>query len=188
MPSLTKDPSTWHPAQAPAPIKLKGQYVTLEPLSATNHANSLWQALKGHDEVWTYLGDAPYAREEELTQALLTKETGATARFFAILPAEQPEAKGYASLMRFDPPNGVIEAGNILFAPTLQRTPAATETIYLLARHIFEDLGYRRFEWKCNALNLPSRRAAERYGFTYEGTFRQHMIVKGQNRTPTTPG
>jgi RimJ/RimL family protein N-acetyltransferase len=84
--------------------------------------------------------------------------------------------------MRIDAPNGVIEVGNVMFSPSLQRTAAATETMYLMAKYIFEDLGYRRYEWKCNALNLPSRRAAERLGFTYEGVFRQHMIIKGKNR------
>jgi RimJ/RimL family protein N-acetyltransferase len=84
--------------------------------------------------------------------------------------------------MRMDPVNGVIEVGNVLFSPSLQRTPAATEAMYLMARHIFEVLGYRRYEWKCNALNLPSQRAAKRLGFTYEGTFLQHMIIKGKNR------
>jgi RimJ/RimL family protein N-acetyltransferase len=84
--------------------------------------------------------------------------------------------------MRMDPANGVAEVGNLLYSPTLQRTPAATEAMFLMARYIFEELGYRRYEWKCNALNQPSRRAAERLGFTFEGIFRQHMIVKGQNR------
>ena len=183
MSPLNNDLSNWQPVAAPAPITLQGQWVTLEPLSASRHTFSLWQATQGHDEVWTYLGDSPYPNESTLAQALATKESGPAARFFAILPANSPtEAKGYASLMRFDPANGVIEVGNILYSPALQRTPAATETIYLLARYVFEDLGYRRFEWKCNAANLPSRRAAERYGFQYEGIFRQHMIVKGQNR------
>jgi RimJ/RimL family protein N-acetyltransferase len=84
--------------------------------------------------------------------------------------------------MRMDPANGVIEVGNVMFSPALQRTPAATEAMFLMARHIFEDLGYRRYEWKCNAANLPSQNAARRLGFLYEGLFRQHMIVKGRNR------
>jgi RimJ/RimL family protein N-acetyltransferase len=110
------------------------------------------------------------------------KETGEAARFFAIVPTATGTAAGYASYMRMDPANGVIEVGNVMFSPSLQRTPAATEAMYRMARHIFDDLGYRRYEWKCNALNLPSQRAAKRLGFTYEGTFRQHMIVKGRNR------
>jgi RimJ/RimL family protein N-acetyltransferase len=97
-------------------------------------------------------------------------------------PDDTPKAVGVASLMRMDLPNRVIEVGNILFTTALQRTPAATEAMYLLARYVFEDLGFRRYEWKCNGLNAPSRRAAERLGFIYEGTFRQHMIVRGRNR------
>ncbi len=101
--------------------------------------------------------------------------------FFATISAEIGAAAGYASFMRMDPANGVIEVGNILLSPALQRTTAATEAMYLMARHVF-DLGYRRYEWKCNAANLPSRRAAERLGFTFEGIFRQHMVIKGRNR------
>jgi RimJ/RimL family protein N-acetyltransferase len=132
--------------------------------------------------VWDWLADGPYAREEELERALAEKETGSAARFYALLPSETAQAAGYASLMRMDPANGVIEVGNILYSPALQRTPAATEAMYLLASYVFDELGYRRYEWKCNALNLPSRRAAIRLGFTLEGVFRQHMVVKGQNR------
>ena len=102
--------------------------------------------------------------------------------FFALVPKSSGRAQGYASYMRIDPANGVIEVGNILLAPSLQRTTAATEAMYLMAKHVFEDLGYRRYEWKCNAKNEPSMRAALRLGFTYEGIFRQHMVVKGENR------
>jgi RimJ/RimL family protein N-acetyltransferase len=172
----------WQPVPLPAPVTRAGRWVTLEPLSAAKHAHDLWNAVNGHDEVWTWLGDGPYARAEDLAAALAAKETGAAARFFAILPASSSVAAGYASLMRMDPANGVIEVGNVMFSPGLQRTPAATETMYLMARYVFEELGYRRYEWKCNALNLPSRRAAERLGFTFEGIFRQHMVIKGQNR------
>jgi RimJ/RimL family protein N-acetyltransferase len=136
----------------------------------------------GHDEVWRWLGDGPYLSEDALAEALAAKETSASAQFFAIVPRPDSVALGYASLMRMDPANGVIEVGNVMFSPALQRTPAATEAMYLMARYIFDELGYRRYEWKCNALNLPSRRAAERFGFTFEGIFRQHMVVKGQNR------
>jgi RimJ/RimL family protein N-acetyltransferase len=182
---MPNDLSNWKPVSLPAPITLTGHWVTLEPLSA-RHAHSLWQAVHGHDEVWTWLGDGPYGSEQELAAALASKETGLAARFFVIVPkaapGSTPAAAGYASLMRMDPLNGVIEVGNVMFSPALQRTPAATETMFLMARYIFEELGYRRYEWKCNALNLPSRRAAERLGFTFEGIFRQHMIVKGQSR------
>jgi RimJ/RimL family protein N-acetyltransferase len=151
-------------------------------LSAERHGKALSRAVLGHDEVWRWLSDGPYAREEDLAEALAAKETGTAARFFAIVPAETEAAVGYASLMRIDPANGVIEVGNVMFSPALQRTPSATEAMYLMARYVFEELGYRRYEWKCNAVNLPSRRAAERLGFTFEGVFRQHMVIKGQNR------
>jgi RimJ/RimL family protein N-acetyltransferase len=172
----------WQASRLPAPVRLGGRWVTLEPLSVERHGHDLWFAVEGHDEVWTWLGDGPYAREDDLVADLKRKEMGTAASFFAILPASTGRAAGYASFMRIDAPNGVIEVGNVMFSPELQRTRAATEAIYLMARHAFEDLGYRRYEWKCNALNLPSQRAARRFGFTYEGTFRQHMIVKGQNR------
>lgn len=164
---------------------MQGRFVRLEPLSAAQHGSAIWQSVQDHDEVWDYLGDGPYASEESLREALLAKETGSAARFFAIIPLTGPhanEAAGYASLMRIDSQNGVIEVGNVLFSPRLQRTPAATEAMYLMARYIFDDLGYRRYEWKCNALNLPSRRAADRLGFTFEGIFRQHMVIKRRNR------
>jgi len=182
MPQSQINLAHWQPAPLPSPVTLAGRWVTLEPLSASRHAAALWQAVKEHDAVWDWLADGPYASEADLAAALSLKETGAAARFFAIVPVETRLAAGYASFMRMDPANGVIEVGNVMFSPSLQRTPAATEAMFLMARHVFEDLGYRRYEWKCNALNLPSQRAARRLGFTYEGTFRKHMVVKGQNR------
>ncbi len=154
----------------------------LQPLDAELHTADLWGAVQGHDDIWDYLGDGPYASEAELHRALEEKQAGASAVFFALLTESNGRTEGYASYMRMDPANGVLEVGNILMAPSLQKTTAATEAMYLMARHVFEDLGYRRYEWKCNASNAPSRRAAQRYGFTFEGIFRQHMIVKGRNR------
>jgi RimJ/RimL family protein N-acetyltransferase len=174
--------SNWQPRAIPSPQSLQGQYVNLVPLSAEMHTADLWRGVKGHDELWNYLADGPFASEAEMRQALEQKTAGTTAVFLAIVPRSSERAEGYASYMRMDPTNGVIEVGNILMTPSLQRTTAATEAMYLMARHIFEDLGYRRYEWKCNANNAPSRRAALRYGFTFEGIFRKHMIVKGQNR------
>lgn len=182
---MPEDLSQWRGVPPPTSVTLEGRFVRLEPLSAEKHTASIWQAVWGHDEVWDYLGDGPYAYERDLHDAILAKETGNAARFFAIVPVtgqNAGEAVGYASLMRIDTLNGVIEVGNVLFSPILQRTPAATESMYLMARYVFDELGYRRYEWKCNALNQPSRRAADRLGFTFEGIFRQHMIVKGCNR------
>jgi RimJ/RimL family protein N-acetyltransferase len=109
-------------------------------------------------------------------------ETSTDPLYFTLVPTEDERPRGVASYMRITPELGVIEIGHIWFGVPLQRTTAATEAIYLLMRHVFDDLGYRRVEWKCNALNAPSRRAAERFGFTFEGVFRKHMVVKGRNR------
>lgn len=156
--------------------------MSLVPLNAERHTADLWRAVQGHDEVWDYLSDGPFNSEADLRRAIEQKQAGAAAAFVAIVPKASGKAAGYASYMRMDPANGVIEVGNILMTPSLQRTTAATEAMYLMARHIFEDLGYRRYEWKCNANNEPSRRAALRYGFIFEGIFRKHMIIKGRNR------
>jgi RimJ/RimL family protein N-acetyltransferase len=169
----------------PRPLVLRGRYVTLEPLDANRHTGAIWDAVRGHDEVWRWLSDGPYESEADLYTALAHKQASTNAVFLAILPEQnQPlsAAAGYASYMRIEPDHGVIEVGNILLSPCLQRTRAATEAMYLMARHVFEDLGYRRYEWKCNAQNEPSRQAALRLGFSFEGIFRQHMVIKDCNR------
>ncbi|MBS1803208.1 MAG: GNAT family N-acetyltransferase [Acidobacteria bacterium] len=176
------DLASWKPVALPNPQRLAGQFVHLAPLRAERHVAELWKGVEGHDEVWDYLSDGPYGSEAELRSALEAKESGSSAVFLTIIPVSSASVEGYASYMRMDPANGVIEVGNIMMTPSLQKTTAATEAMYLMARHIFEDLGYRRYEWKCNANNVPSRRAALRYGFTFEGIFRQHMIIKGRNR------
>lgn len=184
----------WKPVQPPRPVILRGRTVTLEPLDADRHSAAIWNTVRGHDEVWTWLADGPYAGESGLRTALAEKQASQNAVFLAILPAPEGQlakspdvpgpdrAAGYASYMRPDPAHGVVEVGNILLSPGLQRTTAATEAMYLMARHVFEDLGYRRYEWKCNAENEPSRRAALRLGFSFEGIFRQHMVIKDRNR------
>lgn len=158
-----------------------GRIATLEPLDAELHAADLWGHVESRDEVWQYLFDGPYPSEATFTADIAEKQAATDRIFYAIIPEEIGAAAGYASFMRMDPAHGVIEVGNILLSPALQRTTAATEAMYLMARHVFE-LGYRRYEWKCNAENLPSRQAALRLGFTYEGIFRQHMVAKGRNR------
>jgi len=165
----------------PCPVTLRGRTVTLEPLNAERHAAALWSAVQGHDEVWTWLGDGPYPSEAALTLSLAAKQAATDAVFLALVPADTATATGYASYMRIEPAHGVVEVGNILLAPSFFHTTAATEAMYLMADYIFA-LGYRRYEWKCNALNLPSRRAALRLGFAFEGIFRQHMVIKGQSR------
>ena len=182
MSAPTPTPLHWRPVLPPAPVTLHGRYVTLEPLSADRHAAALWRALQGHNELWQWLFDGPFATESSFRQAILEKQNATAAVFLAIVPAASGQAEGWASLMRAEPAHGVVEVGNILFAPALQRTAAATEAMYLMAGHVFDGLGYRRYEWKCNAENLPSRRAAKRLGFTFEGIFRQHMVVKDRSR------
>jgi RimJ/RimL family protein N-acetyltransferase len=164
------------------PTTLRGRSVTLEPLVAERHTAALWEAVRGHDELWTWLADGPFSTESELREAIAQKQAGTAAVFLAVVPAATGKAAGYASYMRIEPAQGVIEVGNILLSPSLQRTTAATEAMYLMAAHAFDDLGYRRYEWKCNALNEPSRRAALRLGFIFEGIFRQHMVIKDRNR------
>jgi RimJ/RimL family protein N-acetyltransferase len=177
-----QDLKDWKGALPPAPLTLQGRYVTLEPLDAQQHTAAIWRAVEGHDELWAWLPEGPFATEQELKATIERKQNAPGFVFLAIVPQATGQAAGWASLMRPDPANGVIEVGFILYSPALQRTREATETMYLMARHAFDDLGYRRYEWKCNALNEPSRRAAARLGFTFEGIFRQHMVVKGQNR------
>jgi RimJ/RimL family protein N-acetyltransferase len=180
------DPHTiltgWQPVPLPRREPMHGRTVTLEPLDAARHAPSLWQSVRGHDQVWQWLFDGPYANEDDFTAAIARKQADTDQIFYAIIPADIGAAAGYASYLRMEPAHGVIEVGNILLSPPLQRTTAATEAMYLMARHVFDELGYRRYEWKCNALNAPSRRAAQRLGFTFEGIFRQHMVIKGKNR------
>src|ERR1035437_7013867 len=172
----------WKPVPPPGPVTLRGRYVTLEPLDAGRHAAALWQEVRGQDELWTWLGEGPYATEGGRRRAIEEKQAATGAVFLAIVRVATGSAAGYASYMRIDPANGVVEVGNILLGPGLQRTTAATEAMYLMAGHVFDHLGYRRYEWKCDAENEPSRRAALRLGFTFEGIFRQHMVVKGRNR------
>ena len=182
MSAPTAEPLVWKPVLLPGPVTLRGRTVTLEPLNAERHAAALWEALRGHDELWTWLPYGPFATEFDLRRHIEEKQAATGFVFLAIVPAATGLAEGWASYMRMEPAHGVIEVGYVLFAPSLQRTAAATEAMFLMASHVFDQLGYRRYEWKCNAENLPSRRAAERLGFTFEGIFRQHMIVKGRNR------
>ena len=173
----------WKAVLPPRPVMMQGRYVRLEPLDADRHCTALWDAVRGNEEVWTWLSDGPHRSEPDLRRALAEKYASTDTLFFAMLPEGTPSsAAGYASYMRIEPAHGVVEVGNILLSPRLQRTRAATEAMYLMGRHIFDDLGYRRYEWKCNAQNEPSRRAALRLGFSFEGIFRQHMVIKDRNR------
>jgi RimJ/RimL family protein N-acetyltransferase len=128
------------------------------------------------------MGDGPFASFDAYQAAFVKKEKSVDPLFWAIVDNTTDLPVGQASYLRIEPAHRSIEVGNIIFSPALQRSPGATEAMYLMAQYAFDDLGYRRYEWKCNALNQPSRRAALRLGFTFEGAFRQHMIIKGRNR------
>ncbi|ETI26929.1 hypothetical protein G647_10028 [Cladophialophora carrionii CBS 160.54] len=135
-----------------------------------------------HEHLFTYLFDDPYPSLASFKEAVVTKSQAQDPLFFAMVDNTTSKPVGWASLMRIDTTHRVVEVGNILFSPQLQRTKAATEAMYLLAKYVFEELEYRRYEWKCDNLNGPSKRAAIRYGFTFEGVFRKHMVYKGRSR------
>ncbi len=177
------DLATWQPRPRPQRIALAGLYTRLEPLDPALHGESLFaqSMAEGAQARHAYLFESPMARapfEEWLQSRALSEDP----LFYAVVDAKTGHALGRQALMRMEPNHGGIELGNILWGPGMARTRLATEAFFLHACYVFETLGYRRFEWKCNALNAPSIRAAKRFGFRYEGTFRQHMVVKGQNR------
>jgi RimJ/RimL family protein N-acetyltransferase len=168
------------PARRPEAVVLEGRFGRVEKLEA-RHGAALWPALQDANATWAYMGYGPFADETAFRAWFAERPKLEDPYSYAIV---QPDGRavGIATLMEIRPAMRAIEVGNIVYAPALQRTPLATEAQYLLARYVFETLGNRRYEWKCNALNAPSRRAAERFGFTFEGLFRQHQIVKGRNR------
>jgi RimJ/RimL family protein N-acetyltransferase len=171
----------WQPVEAPARVALEGTSVRLEPLDPDAHGDSLHDA--GRDpRIWEYLPYGPFGERAAFDAYLGRMASTEDPLAYAIVEADSGRALGVATYLRIEPLHGVIEIGHIWMAPELQRTRPATEAIYLLARHVFDELGYRRLEWKCNALNAASCRAAERFGFTAEGVFRNHLVVKGRNR------
>ena len=176
---LPVDPT---PANPPGPVTLTGRYGSVTRLDAKRDVATLWQALHDHDEVWTYMaGYGPFADEAGFASWLAEREALKDPYYYSVRgPAGR--ALGLVTLMEIRPRMRVIEVGHIVYSPPLQRTRLGTETQYLLARYVFETLGNRRYEWKCDALNGRSRRAALRYGFVFEGILRQHMIAKGRNR------
>ncbi len=173
------------PARRPVRTVLEGRIIDVRPFDADLHAADLFARSHGDaasEALWAYLSVPPFPDLETFTRHYAEAARKDDPLMFALVDRASGRAVGHATYMRIEPAQRVIEVGNILFTPALQRSVAATEAMYLMARHVFEDLGYRRYEWKCNALNMPSRRAAERLGFSFEGIFRQHMIVKGHNR------
>ena len=174
------DPS---PARKPERRTFEGRSVRLEPLEPA-HARNLYAVTHGADaeDIWRYLFTGPYADFKDFEAYVAAGAKSADPLPWAVIDKASGKAVGALSLMRIDAANRVIEVGGITWGTPLQRTTGSTEAIYLLAKYVFDELGYRRFEWKCNDLNAPSRRAALRYGFAFEGVFRQHMIVKERNR------
>jgi RimJ/RimL family protein N-acetyltransferase len=181
----TGKPIDFGGATPPGHTVLSGQRVTLRPIDPEGDAGPLFAASHapaGDPRIWTYLYDGPYPDLESFRESLQEQAARHDYVFFTVAGAQDNRPLGIVAYLSIVPEHGVIEIGNIWFAPELQRTAAATETIFLLARHAFDDLGYRRLEWKCNALNEPSRGAAERFGFRFEGVFLNHRVVKDHNR------
>jgi RimJ/RimL family protein N-acetyltransferase len=171
----------WTPPPVPGPEVLEGHYARLERLAPARHAADLHTANRADDRIWDYLPYGPFAAEADYRAWAEGAAAQADPYFYAILDRATGRARGVASFLRITPAAGSIEVGHINLAPVLQGTRVATEAMFLLADWVFST-GYRRYEWKCDALNLPSRRAAERLGFSYEGIFRQATVVKGRNR------
>ena len=180
---MREDLSDWQPRPRPGRVVLEGRYCRLEPLDPVRHGDALFDAsmAPGAEERFRWLPEGPQDRAGY--QGWLERSARLEdPMFFAAIDRASGRAEGRQALMRIVPEHGVIEVGSILWGPRMARSRVATEAFFLHARYIFDDLGYRRFEWKCNELNQPSRRAAARFGFTYEGVFRQHMVVKGRSR------
>lgn len=175
------DAVQWVPPPRPERAPREGRYCRLEPLDPAQHLAALWESFREDREgrMFTYLAHGPYEREEDFAAWLHAAAAGADPLFFAIV--EKEAARGVAAYLRIMPDAGSIEVGHIAYAPRLQRTRAATEAMFLMMQWAFA-LGYRRYEWKCDLLNQPSRAAAERLGFTFEGIFRQALVYKGRNR------
>jgi len=171
----------WTPPPAPSGEVLEGRYAVLEPLDAETHAILLFRAYEGHDTLWDYMPYGPFHSAAQYHRWVRDTVSDPGHFFYAVRNLETGDFEGVASYLRINPATGSIEVGNINYSPALQRTRAATEAMALMMGWAF-DAGYRRYEWKCNALNMPSRAAGQRLGLSYEGVFRQHLVVKGRNR------
>ncbi len=174
----------WSPRPGPPRTPMQGRRCHLAPLDAATHASALHEAhsLDREGRNWTYLPYGPFRSVADYTSWVESVQSHEDPQFFAILEATTGRPIGTASYLRIEPAMGVIEVGHLAYSPALQRTPAATEAMYLMLRRAFDELGYRRYEWKCDSLNAPSVAAAKRLGFAFEGTFRQAVIVKGRSR------
>lgn len=178
-----RDLTAWKGAALPQRLVLEGRYVRLEPLDA-RHQGDLYATVMapGGEERFRYLPETPHT-DAPAFQAWMEKAiTSTDPMYFAVIDKASGKVGGRQALMRIFPKHGVIELGHVLWGASVARSRITTEGVFLTAQYVFETLGYRRFEWKSNALNVPSRNAALRFGFQYEGIFRQHMVVKGENR------
>ena len=178
------DLNHWQSAKLPDTRTLQGRFIRLEKLSAARHGDGLWEALEGpaaDPRLWDYLFVGPFPERNAFDDYLAGLEGSVDPWFYTVVDQQTGKIDGFLALMSIVPSAGRIEIGHVTFGASMQRTPKATEAVYLLARESFA-LGNRRLEWKCNADNARSKRAAERFGFTFEGTFRQHAVSKGQNR------
>ena len=172
----------WQPVDMPGRTVLEGRYVRLEPLSMQRHTAPLYTAqASGDDRLWLYMGSGPFTDEAEFREYVGKMAASNDPLAYAVVPTGG-EPAGIVTYLRIEPTTGSIEIGHIWYGASIQRSPVSTEVVYLLAKHAFDDLGYRRFEWKCHNRNERSKRAAVRFGFTFEGVFRNHMIVRGRNR------
>lgn len=181
---MTHDLSNWTPRPRPERKVLDGRYVRLEPLSAARHGDGLFEAATAGDadERFRWLGETTPATRAEFQPWLEKVEVSEDPIYFVCIDKATGKVAGRQTLMRIDPANGVAEIGHIHWGPLMQRKPAATEAHFLFMQYVFDELGYRRWEWKCNDRNEPSKRAANRFGFSPEGVFRQAMVIKGENR------
>ena len=174
----------WTERPRPPRTAIEGRHCRVEPIDPTRHAADLHAANRedARDRIWSYLPYGPFETLDDYRAWMEATCLGDDPLFHAIVDAKTEKAVGVASYLRIEPPVGVIETGHINYAPRLQKTAAATEAMFLMMRRVFDELGYRRYEWKCDALNAGSRAAAERLGFTFEGVFRQATLYKGRNR------
>ena len=177
----------WKRRPLPPRTAMAGRFCTVAPLNPERHAAQLFAAYAEDVDgrMWTYLPRGPYASLDEYRDWVAAAARADDPLVHTIIDSASGEPVGTAALMRIEPEVGVIEIGSITYSPRLQRRPAATEAMYLMMRRVFDELGYRRYEWKCNSLNAPSRAAALRLGFQYEGLFRQAQITRGRNRDTT---
>lgn len=178
------DLADWKGANRPCGKMLEGRYCRLERINAEHHAVDLYESyyLATNERDWTYLLSGPFSSFEFYRDWVLNVESRSDPLHYAVIDADSNKAVGTVALMRIDPSNGVIEVGSLMYSPRMKRTRISTEVMALLLHYVFAESGYRRLEWKCDTLNAPSRAAAERFGFRFEGVFRQAMVTRGRNR------